>query len=248
MSIHCALKHRTSYRYDKAVPLSPHVVRLRPAPYNRTPILSYSLKVEPQPHFLNWQQDPFGNFQARVVFPERVRSFEIAVDLVADLSSINPFDFFLDDEAEYWPFDYARWQENELAPFRNCFPAGERFRGLIEEFRWRGDGAEERTIDYLMRINGAIQKRIGYNIRLEPGVQEPEETLEKASGSCRDSAWLLVQLLRHLGLASRFVSGYLIQLKADQKPLEGPAGPDEDFHRFACVGGRLFAGGWLGGV
>jgi len=246
MSIHCALKHRTVYRYDKPVPLTPQIVRLRPAPHNRTPVLSYSLKVGPEPYFLNWQQDPFGNFLARLVFPERVASLEIEVDLVADLSSINPFDFFLDDEAEHWPFTYAGWQKSELAPFRKVEEPTERLAALVEEFR-EPIGGKERTIDYLMRMNQALEKRIRYMIRLEPGVQSPEETLEKASGSCRDTAWLLVHLLRHLGFAARFVSGYLIQLKPDQKPIDGPEGPTDDFtdlHAWADV--YLPGAGWVG--
>ncbi|MDF1813975.1 MAG: transglutaminase family protein [Verrucomicrobiales bacterium] len=245
MSIHCALKHHTAYHYEKPVRLSPQVVRLRPAPHNRTPILSYSFKIGPQPHFLNWQQDPFGNFQARLVFPEPVRSFEVEVDLVADLSSINPFDFFMDEDVEYMPVTYDPALESELSPFRRKKRAGTELRKLIEIFR-EPEG-KERTIDYLVRINQGILERVKYLIRMEPGVQTPEETLLKGSGSCRDSSWLLVNLLRHLGFASRFTSGYLIQLKPDQKPLEGPAGTEEDFTDLhAWVDVYLPGAGWVG--
>ena len=246
MSIHCALHHRTSYQYEHAIGMGPQVVRLRPAPHNRTPILSYSLKIEPQPHFLNWQQDPQGNFLARIVFPEKVTHFDITVDLVADLTPINPFDFFLDEQASTVPFTYDEWLVNELAPFRRISgeEPSEKMQALLEECRPK---PEEQTNDYLVRVNQLLEKRINYMIRMEPGVQTPEETLEKESGSCRDTAWLLVNLLRRLGFASRFVSGYLIQLKPDIEALDGPVGATEDFtdlHAWADV--YLPGAGWVG--
>jgi transglutaminase-like putative cysteine protease len=243
MSIHAALTHRTSYSYDKPVSLGPQVIRLRPAPHARTPILSYSLKVEPANHFINWQQDPQGNFQARVVFPEKVREFSVTVDLVADMATINPFDFFLEPDAERFPFSYDDVLSEELAPFRKTMPAGSKLRALLDGL----PRTEMRTVDFLIHLNGEILRRTAYIVRMEPGIWDPERTLGEGRGSCRDSAWLMVQALRHLGLAARFCSGYLIQLVADQKPVEGPEGPTSDFtdlHAWAEV--YLPGAGWVG--
>ncbi len=243
MAIRVALNHQTIYRYDRLVTLSPQVIRLRPAPHCRTPILSYSLTIRPSEHFINWQQDPQSNYLARVVFPQQTRELSVEVDLVADMTVIDPFDFFLEPSAAEYPFHYEPWLAKELAPYLETEPAGPRLQAFVDNV----SRDKTRTVDFLVALNQRVQQEIQYIIRLEPGIQSCEETLTLRRGSCRDSAWLLVQILRRLGLAARFVSGYLIQLVADVKPLDGPEGPAQDFtdlHAWTEV--YLPGAGWVG--
>ena len=298
MSIHVALHHRTHYKYDRLVTLGPQVVRLRPAPHSRTRILSYSLRVLPEKHFINWQQDPQSNYLARLVFAEPTREFAVEVDLVAEMSVLNPFDYFLETAAQHFPFQYDPALNHELEPFRHRCAATPKFAALLATVKRDDIGqphaalidghplpvtlgeqggdphrhgilpevdqlpatpaapaaaatpaAETRptTNDFIVNVNRRINQAVKYIIRLEPGVQTPEETLEKGTGSCRDSAWLLCQILRHCGLATRFVSGYLIQLTADVKSLDGPSGPEKDFtdlHAWCEI--YLPGAGWIG--
>ena len=196
MSIHVALHHRTTYEYDRLVALGPQIVRLRPAPHSRTPVLSYALKIEPKDHFINWQQDPQGNHLARLVFPEKTRKFEVTVDFVADMAVVNPFDFFLEPSAENWPFQYDTSLAEEIAPFRKLEPLGP----LLEAWLAKVDRSRQRTVDFIVGLNARLQKEIGYIVRMEPGVQSCEQTLKLAKGSCRDTGWLLVMILRPAGL------------------------------------------------
>lgn len=243
MSIHVALNHVSHYRYDRAVELGPQIVRLRPAPHSRTRILSYSLKISPSDHFVNWQQDPQANYLARLTFPNKTRELIVEVDLVAEMAVLNPFDFFLAPYAEKFPFPYEPAERRDLVPFLIKPPATP----LLAKYIAAISREPTRTMDFLVGLNQKLASEIRYTIRMEPGVQTPEHTLEIASGSCRDSAALLVQVLRHLGFAARFVSGYLIQLVADVKSLDGPSGTTKDFtdlHAWCEV--YLPGAGWVG--
>lgn len=251
MGIKVALEHRTSYTFDRLVEIYPHVVRLRPAPHSRTPIEAYSLAVEPADHFINWQQDAFGNFLARLVFPTRARSLTITVGLIADLKVINPFDFFIEDYAERVGFEYPKALAEDLKPYLRPVDEGEEGSGpgdLVQAWVKNFSVARgTRTIDFLVALNRAVNADVGYSVRMEPGVQAPDFTLRSGIGSCRDSAWLLVSILRQLGLAARFVSGYLVQLTSDVEALDGPSGPAADFtdlHAWAEV--YIPGAGWIG--
>src|SRR5450432_764840 len=248
MAISVSLHHKSVYSYDRPVQLGPHIVRLRPAPHCRTPILAYSLKVKPAGHFLNWQQDPYGNYQARLIFPEQVRTFEIEVDLIASMTAINPFDFFVEDSAGTFPFAYEPELRAELEPYLKPAPAGTRMEAFVARARADFGKPGRRTLEVIIDVNRRVQETLRYDIRMEPGVFAPEETLERGHGSCRDFAWLLVQTARRLGIAARFVSGYSIQLVADVKALDGgPSGVSKDVTDLHAWGEVYLPGaGWIG--
>ncbi|MGZ5007402.1 MAG: transglutaminase family protein [Methylobacter sp.] len=243
MTIRVAVRHKTAYSFDRPVSLSPHVFRLRPAVHSRTPIKGYSLRIEPENHFINWQQDPFGNLLARVVFPEKCTRLSIEVEVIADMTVINPFDFFVEEYAEHYPFKYDALLLKELQPYLEITEQGP----LLKRWLARFDLDKRGINDFLVDVNRKVFQAISYNIRMEAGIQSCEQTLTSLSGSCRDSAWLLVQILRHFGLAARFVSGYLVQLTADVKSLDGPSGPEQDFtdlHAWTEV--YIPGAGWIG--
>lgn len=252
MAIRVAIHHVTEYKFDRLTSLFPHVLRLRPAPHSRTKIHSYSLNIEPANHFINWQQDPFGNFQARLVFPEQTKKLKISVEVIAEMTSINPFDFFVEEYAQHVPFDYEEQLKRELIPYLEITETGPLLTKLVssikQELRHRVVSEKPWHVnDFLVSVNQRLQQMIGYGVRLEPGIQTCEETLTLAKGSCRDTAWLLVQLFRHLGYAARFASGYLVQLTADIKALDGPSGPEKDFTDLHAWTEIFIPGaGWIG--
>jgi uncharacterized protein (DUF2126 family) len=243
MSLKVVLSHKTHYAFDKPINLSPHVIRLRPAPHSRTPIEAYSLNIKPDDHFINWQQDPFGNYLARIVFPEKTTELSIDVEVLAELVSINPFDFFVEEYATNFPFTYKKELKKELTPYLKITEKGKRLQAFVDSIN-----KTPRPInDFMVELNMKIHQYLGYTLRMEPGVQTCAVTLKGKTGSCRDFAWLFVQVLRHLGLAARFVSGYLVQLASDVKSLDGPSGPAEDFtdlHAWTEV--YIPGAGWIG--
>jgi len=255
MTIKVALEHRTSYTFDRPVRVYPHVVRLRPAPHSRTPIEAYSLRVEPADHFVNWQQDAVGNFISRLTFPNPTNQLTITVGLIADLKVINPFDFFIEDWAETWPssgvFSYPEPLGDDLKPYLRPVDEdgpGSGPGGLVQAWvRNFSVPPGTRTINFLVELNRRINNDLSYSVRMEHGVQTPDFTLRTGIGSCRDFAWLLVSVAREMGLAARFVSGYLVQLTSDVKALDGPSGPSADFtdlHAWAEV--YIPGAGWIG--
>src|SRR5262249_39397367 len=171
-------------RYDRPVHLGPQVVRLRPAPHCRTAIPSYALAIEPEEHFVNWQQDPAGNHLARVVFPSPTRRLALRVELTADLAVVNPLAFCLEAGAERFPFSYDAARAAELAPCTAVEPAGPRLRAWLAQV----SRAPRPTVDFLVELNRRVQRDVEYVIRPEPGIQSCEETLERGRGSGRDPA------------------------------------------------------------
>ena len=198
MSLKVVISHKTHYKYDRAISLSPHIIRLRPAPHSRTPIEAYSLKIKPENHFINWQQDPFGNYLARLVFPEKTKEFCVDVEIIADMITINPFDFFVEESAKNYPFTYKKELQEELKPYLKIDEKTKILKDFVDSI----DKKEKSIIDFLVEINQKINHHLNYTVRLEAGVQTCKTTLDKKLGSCRDFAWLFVQVLRHLGLAA----------------------------------------------
>jgi transglutaminase-like putative cysteine protease len=243
MGTRIALNHRTGYEYAHPVVLGPQVVRLRPAPHCRIPIQRYSITVEPDGHFENWQQDPLGNFLLRLVFPERVDRFHVEVDLVADMAVVNPFDFFCDPYAEDWPFRYEPVLARQLYAHLEPEPIGPALGAYLKTI----SRDKRNTVDFLVALNRRLEQEIDHVVRREPGIQTCDETLISRTGSCRDTGWLLIQILRNLGLAARFVSGYLVQLVPDIRPLDGPPGPETDLADLhAWVEVYVPGAGWIG--
>ena len=208
------IEHRTCYAYDRPVHLSPHRIRLRPAASMPARIRDYALSITPEPQSLHWQEDAWRNRVARAVFLEPTRELTLAATLEAELVAANPFDFLVEDEAQRVPFRYRHEDRRALAACLDIEPAGPRFAAWTEDLRQRllDDEDDTRTVEFIVAVNQAVADATRYVMRFEPGIQSCERTLELGSGSCRDSGWLLAQALRRFGIATRFVSGYLVQL------------------------------------
>lgn len=240
MSITVALNHTTRYSYARPAEHSAQTIRLRPSPHCRTPILSYSLKVTPEKHFFHWIQDPQGNYIARVVFPDPIPELKVEVNLVADLVPVNPFDFFLEDYAENFPFEYDATVRDELAPYlKSPVDGGAAWVDFINSV----DTTPRQSITFLVDLNRLLNQVVTYSARMEPGILTPEEILMRGIGSCRDSTWLMINALRNFGLAARFTSGYLIQLDVENKS-SGILEDIVDLHAWTEV--YLPGAGWIG--
>lgn len=240
MPITVALKHITRYTYARPAALSPHTILLRPSPHCRTPIPSYSIKVTPENHTFHWIQDPQGNYLARVLFTGPVSELKVEVDLVAELVTLNPFDFYVEKYAENFPFRYDPTLQDELAPYLKPPVAGG---PLWDMFIASIDTTPRQSITFLVDLNQRVNEVVAYSTRMEPGILTPEQTLERGIGSCRDSTWLMINALRHFGLAARFTSGYLIQLDVEH----GNSGKKEDvadLHAWTEI--YLPGAGWIG--
>lgn len=241
------IQHHSLYRYPSPAALGPHLIRLRPANHTKARIESYALQIA-QDSDIRWQQDPYGNHVARALIGkgERVPALDISVELAVEIRPINPFDFFTDEECEDAPFAYPSSLRVDVSPFLDrehaSFRGGKRFLGFLAELPARG-----RTVPLIVEINRLVNQWIKYVIRDDPGIWTPEETLEAGRGSCRDMAVLLVAALRSRGLAARFASGYLVQLKDEGMIPDEPKGVSRDvvdLHAWAEV--FIPGGGWIG--
>jgi transglutaminase-like putative cysteine protease len=250
--VRVTLRHNTSYRFDRSVVLGPHDVRLRPSAHGRTPILEYAFHVQPAGGSVHWYTDALGNRVARCLFPQPVAELRFDVELTADLAPINPFDFLLDLWSSQFPFRYPDELAIDLAPALGADPAAAAMSEWVERVKseFLSTGSIN-TVTLLVELNLRVRREVAYIVREEAGVQAPEETLALAAGSCRDSAWLLTQALRQLGLAARFVSGYLIQPESAKQEQEGASQRQASGHALradlhAWVEVYLPGGGWIG--
>jgi transglutaminase-like putative cysteine protease len=228
------ISHVTEYVFATPVTLLPHRLLVRPRENHNVRIESSLLEISPA-HGLQWKRDVLDNSVAVVTFPQPCDRLRISSGVVIQHYEDNPFDFLIDDYAVSYPFDYAQEDQVELAPYRTCVydadePAVQRWLDGL------GFQAPMETFGLLDQLNRAIPSRFAYQMREEPGVQSPGQTLENATGSCRDYAALFMEACRHLGFASRFVSGYLY------------AGPSETGHGATHAWAEVYVpgAGWKG--
>ena len=248
------MSHSTLYRYEKPIFLSPQLIRLRPAAHCLTEIQRYVLTVLPTEHLIHWQQDPFNNYVARVIFPEEITELSLQVDITANIVPINPYDFYIEDYASQGPFSYSDDLKLDLAPYLAAYSTPylkasnsvtEKPTATVQAFFEQFDPASLGTVDFLVALNQGVYQSVRYIERLEQGVQSSDTTLSLGSGSCRDSAVLLLEAFRYFGLAARFVSGYSIQLAENSTPSSTHIAQDAtDLHAWAEV--FIPGAGWVG--
>jgi len=235
-----SLHHITRYRYDRQVRLGPQIIRLHPAPHYRGHLLRYSMTLEPSGADIQWIPDAFANQTAEVRFPDHTDVFRVSVELMIDKGTISPLAVSPTADAGHGPPHYAPPLIRALAPYRHTAPAGRLFQAYLSTI----DVRHLPAATFVMMMNQKLHQDIRYRIRQEHGVQTPEHTLRDGSGSCRDSGWLLVHLLRHCGFAARFVSGYLIQLPSDTSERTNPDLSSSELHAWCEV--YLPDAGWVG--
>lgn len=224
------------YRFDRPVRLAPHLMRLRPAPHCRALVRAYSLKVEPGGCAIDWLRDSFDNHLARLSFDRPIPGLSVDIGLKLEVTEVAPFELPVDASALFYPFEYRQHLHAGLAPYLQVAESGSLLRGWLQ----RTDCRRRFTLNFLADLAGRVRSEIDYCVRMQPGVQSCEQTLLLGSGSCRDSAWLLVQILRHLGLASRFASGYLLQTADDS------AFDDDRIELHAWAEVYIPGAGWMG--
>ena len=212
-----SVEHVTTYRYHQPVALGEHRMMLRPRDGHDQRLIEAKLDIWPEPAELRWVHDVFGNSVAVAHFSGRARELRIASRARVDQRPVNALDFQLEDYAETYPFSYGLEEIPDLArSIERHYPDPDRAVDHWARRLMRQDGPNG-TLDLLGAMTDTIKRELTYIPRLEAGIQEPTKTLKLGSGTCRDFALLMMEAARSLGLAARFVSGYLYSPGADRR-------------------------------
>lgn len=243
MTLKIALNHQLKYSYDRPIILGPHKLGLKPSPHSKSDIFNYSLNIAPKYHNIYWYQDIYGNFIGKLNMFEKTDYLSLEINFLAEIKSINPFNFLVDSHIEKYPFYYTKQEKKELSSFLEIDESS----NLLINWVNKNVYNNIYITDFLVSLNQQLASEIKYITRLEEGIQTCEETLRTKKGSCRDTTVLLIQILRHYGLAARFVSGYLIQFKTDDQSDDNSSIIKEDnaeLHAWCEV--YLPGAGWIG--